>query len=126
MRNRRESSVVNSYGTDDGESVASPQSIARNPAIRPLLVASGSLLAVGLLWIVDRFVVGRTLATDDGLVLPPGSRVVYETEEFRFAAKINRLGFRGREFTVERVPGRSRVLAIGDSFTYGWGVGLDQ
>jgi lysophospholipase L1-like esterase len=118
--------VANSNGTDDGEFVSSPQSMARKLATGLLLAASGSLLAIGLLWIVDRLVVGRTLATDDGLVLPPGSRVIYQTDEFRFTAEINRLGFRGREFTVQRVPGRSRVLAIGDSFTYGWGVELDQ
>ena len=106
--------------------MSSLSSIAKKCAIRLPLAAAGSLLAVGLLWILDRFVVGHTLATDDGLVLPPGSRVVYETGEFRFTAEVNRLGFRDHEFSVQRVAGRRRVLAIGDSCTYGWGVELEQ
>jgi hypothetical protein len=59
-------------------------------------------------------VVGRTLANDEGLVLPPRSRVLYETDEFRFTAEINRLGFRDHEFTVQRVPGAAYVNVEGE------------
>jgi lysophospholipase L1-like esterase len=56
-----------------------------------------------------------------GLIWGPYSVVEHATEEFSYQARINNLGFRDRDFAVRRSPAR-RVLAIGDSFTYGWGV----
>lgn len=38
---------------------------------------------------------------------------------------INQLGFRDREFPLEKRPGEFRVLAIGDSFTFGVGLPLE-
>lgn len=45
-----------------------------------------------------------------------------------YGAKIqtNSHGFRDREYPVERVPGRTRIMMIGDSFTLGWGVPFDS
>ncbi|MCA1632751.1 MAG: GDSL-type esterase/lipase family protein [Acidobacteria bacterium] len=60
-----------------------------------------------------------------GLIFPPGSTLTYQTPEFSFTAHINRLGFRDREFTLTKEAG-TRVLVIGDSFTYGWGVSAEQ
>jgi lysophospholipase L1-like esterase len=60
-----------------------------------------------------------------GLLFPPHSRILYKTSEFNFTTTINALGFRDRDFTVAK--GSSyRIIAIGDSFTYGWGVDVDQ
>ena len=36
--------------------------------------------------------------------------------------KFNSLGFRDRPFTIEKQPGEFRILAVGDSFTFGSGV----
>jgi hypothetical protein len=110
----------------DGRFASSRRPLARKIAARILLAAGGSLLAVGILWLVDRFVADPALPKDQGLVLLPWSSAVYETNEFRFTAQINRLGFRGREWSTQRAPDRIRILAIGDSFTYGWGVELDE
>jgi lysophospholipase L1-like esterase len=126
MRNERQAVSVDFEGPNDGGFAPSCRRLAERLAVRLLLGAGGALLAVAILLVVDRFVAARALPKDEGLVVQPWSRVVYDTEEFHFTARINRLGFRGREWSKRRVPGRIRILAIGDSFTYGWGVALDE
>jgi len=42
--------------------------------------------------------------------------------EYRVPIRINSLGYRDREFSLGRQPGTCRILALGDSFTFGWGV----
>jgi lysophospholipase L1-like esterase len=59
------------------------------------------------------------------LIFPPHSDRAVETPEFSYTAHINALGFRGNDVK----PGRTdayRVAVIGDSFTYGWGVELED
>lgn len=46
--------------------------------------------------------------------------------EFKTSATINSLGYRGKEFTLEKPAGKTRVLVVGDSMTFGWGVGDNQ
>jgi sulfatase modifying factor 1 len=54
--------------------------------------------------------------TFDGLdVLIPPTRV-----------RVNRLGFRGDEVEQPKPPERRRLVCIGDSFTFGWGVEADE
>jgi hypothetical protein len=40
--------------------------------------------------------------------------------------KTNSQGLRDREFSFERTPGTLRILMLGDSFTEGWGVPLED
>jgi hypothetical protein len=54
------------------------------------------------------------------LVLHPDSTESYRTKEFSFTANTNSLGIRDREIDPRRKP-EFRVVALGDSFTYGWG-----
>jgi hypothetical protein len=60
-----------------------------------------------------------------GLIFRPNSHASYDTVDFTFTASINSLGFRDREFTLAK-SAEHRVAAIGDSFTYGWGVSIDE
>ena len=61
-----------------------------------------------------------------GLTLfPPLSCSYYRTSEFNCVASINSLGFRDREIGKDKKK-HIRVIAIGDSFTYGWGVDLQD
>jgi hypothetical protein len=59
------------------------------------------------------------------ILFPPATSVTVATPEFRYTASINSQGFRGRELGA-RTSGRLRVVAIGDSFTFGWGVADEQ
>ena len=55
-------------------------------------------------------------------LLPPQTAVRYQTAEFDITARVNRLGFRGNETSVHT----GQIVAIGDSFTFGWGVKADD
>lgn len=67
----------------------------------------------------------RHRSTPAGLIFPPNSRYTYQTPEFNCEAIANSLGFRDREFDLKK-KATVRVLAIGDSFTFGWGVNVEQ
>ena len=57
--------------------------------------------------------------------LVPGARSQLVTSEFDVLVSINSQGHRGPEFATEPGAGR-RIVAVGDSFTYGWGVADDE
>lgn len=52
----------------------------------------------------------------------PDWEAVQQNEEFLVAAHINALGLRGPAVAPEKPPGVYRVLVVGDSFAFGWGV----
>jgi lysophospholipase L1-like esterase len=83
------------------------------------LVLGSALLCFALLCGADRWLARRPEWA--GLVLPPQTCVHYATDEFDCEVRSNALGFRGH---LPAEPRRAwRIAAIGDSFTYGWGVG---
>jgi len=65
----------------------------------------------------------RVSAPRLGLVFPPNTGTHHYTREFDSRASINSLGFRGSPEVSERKrPGVPRIVVLGDSYTYGWGV----
>jgi len=53
-------------------------------------------------------------------VFDPGQRVTERPRaELAHRISINSLGFRGEEVTLEKGPGKFRILCLGDSFTFG-------
>lgn len=59
------------------------------------------------------------------LVFPPNSNHVYETADFTYTVQTNSLGLREREISAKNSE-TYRICAIGDSYTYGWGVEAEQ
>jgi len=96
-------------------------------ALRVLLLATSLALAVLGVWVADR-AVGAFVLPDPGfrsLVYPPHVEAFYDTYEFQFTARTNNLGLRGPDLPLERGTAR-RVLFLGDSYTFGWGVDNDE
>jgi hypothetical protein len=52
----------------------------------------------------------------------PGQRGTLRHSDFAVDVEISSQGFRDREYSVERVVGRKRMLVLGDSFAWGFGV----
>jgi hypothetical protein len=54
--------------------------------------------------------------------LMPNAQVLATTSDYRVVYRINGRGLRDREYALEKASGVARVLAFGDSFTFGVGV----
>ena len=74
---------------------------------------------------ITNLLVGHKENNPEGLIFRPNSEVRYTTSEFDYIAKINSIGLREREMKVEKSD-KYRILCFGDSWTYGWGVNLEQ
>ena len=80
-------------------------------------------LAIAVLadWTTGVFLAPRSRA----IAFAPNSKFRHETSEFVYSVETNSVGLRDREVSRKK-DGEYRVLAVGDSFTYGWGVELEQ
>ena len=56
----------------------------------------------------------------------PGATATHVAEDFSVDVKINGLGLRDRDRKTERTPGTFRILTIGDSLTFGFGVQAEE
>ena len=56
----------------------------------------------------------------------PGQEGIFEKSGFRVSVRINQKGLRGHEYPYEREEGKKRVLVLGDSFVWGYGVEQNQ
>lgn len=94
--------------------------------IKKILIPLVSILVtLFLLFIADNFI-GWVKVKKEGLLpFPPLTTFRYKTGEFDYVVSINSLGFRDREFSPVK-PTPYRILVLGDSFTYGWGVDIEQ
>jgi len=57
-----------------------------------------------------------------GTLLRPGFTGAYATMEYSTRVRVNSLGLRGGETALRKPDGTFRILALGDSFTFGQGV----
>jgi lysophospholipase L1-like esterase len=84
-----------------------------------LLIFAG-WLALALSVLADRAYGLFLMPEIRSYIYPPFSRVTHRTSEFQTTVSVNNLGFRGKNTTIRR--SKKRVLILGDSFTFGWGV----
>lgn len=56
----------------------------------------------------------------------PNWETVHETDEFRVTVHTNDLGLRGAPAAAAKPPGTCRILVLGDSFAFGFGVEDDE
>lgn len=89
-------------------------------AISLLSIVFSITLSVGL----DRFYGTYLMPETLDILFPAFSKAKHETSEFDLSVRINNLGFRGTKTSIEKT--KKRVVLIGDSFTFGWGVELEQ
>lgn len=52
--------------------------------------------------------------------------IASKNDEYNVGVRINNYGFRGKDITIEKEPGVVRIMAIGDSFTFGVGAEEDE
>jgi hypothetical protein len=91
------------------------------------------LLEVGLRFVLGNFgqskVLQRSEDPDVCLELRPGVELTYTGWRGRVPAsqvRTNSYGIRGPEFSFDKTPGELRIVAVGDSFTFGQGVEEEQ
>ena len=120
--------------------------MARSPSLAvrvlaPLALVAGSLLLVAialeaglrLFWggYYEKFDPDRPFGEyqfhpERALALIPSWEHVEDDREFRTTLRHNALGFRGPEMALAKPPDRMRVMLVGDSMTYGWGVEYEE
>jgi len=81
------------------------------------------LFTIGL----DRAIVSRFSERqfNDGLIFKPFTRIRFQGIEYKYEVYVNNYGFRDAESPKKAKP-KYRIMALGDSFTYGWGVEIEE
>lgn len=88
---------------------------------RLCLVGLGTFVAFGCIDLAGNLL--DLEPREDWDINPRGLETDFVTEEFRSHVRTNDQGLREANHIEQRHPGVIRVIAVGDSFTFGWGVG---
>ncbi|MDJ0785182.1 MAG: hypothetical protein QNK05_00150 [Myxococcota bacterium] len=109
----------------------------RSLALNLLLAGMAVLLTIGLFELGARLLVpewtpkhaARNFWTHDALlgwVHVPGASGVQDHRDFSVRIENNDHGLRDDDYSFERVPGKRRLLLLGDSFGWGFGVEFEE
>lgn len=98
----------------------------KNSLTAKLILATVSVaFIVFLLALADRLYGNYFTKNTQELIYPPCSKARHQSSEFDITVKINSLGFRDYEYPLFKKK-KHRIAVIGDSFTFGWGVDLED
>jgi len=61
-----------------------------------------------------------------GYTLKPNALHTHKSDEFNVVYRINKLGYRGKTYKKIKPPGMFRIVLIGDSHGFGWGIDEDK
>jgi len=93
-----------------------------------LLLARVALSCVSILvtlFVLDG-IIGRFLFVGTSYRQSPNAEYHYSDNSFSFQVKLNSDGFRERELPTSRFAGGKRIVFLGDSMVFGWGVDVDK
>ncbi|MCG3165222.1 MAG: hypothetical protein POELPBGB_00984 [Bacteroidia bacterium] len=98
----------------------------KNSLTAKLILATVSISFIVLLLAVSDRIYGNYFAKNTKeLIYPPCTKARHQSSEFDITVKINSLGVRDYEYAITKKK-KHRVAVIGDSFTFGWGVNLEE
>lgn len=98
----------------------------KNSVLAKIILATVSVtFIVLLLAVADRIYGNYLVKNTKELIYPPCSRARHQSSEFDITVKINSFGFRDYEYALTKKK-KYRVAVIGDSFTFGWGVDIED
>jgi len=60
------------------------------------------------------------------LIFPKGSNEEFVSTDFRYRVSITSIGIRDKEISIPKDKDTYRILVFGDSYTYGWGVNIED
>ncbi len=99
--------------------------------IKNIILLMASIFFVLVLTIILDRILGNVLpkpfpeGTHD-LIFPPLSRQEFASVDFKYVVETNSLGIREREVQRPKNAKSYRIIAVGDSYTYGWGVNIEE
>lgn len=100
-------------------------SILLNLGLVVVAIAAAILVASVCDRVVGAILVHKLWPGPMGFLFQPGTEDHWEMRDYVCSERINSLGFRDVEVPLKKTR-TYRIVAIGDSFTYGWGVNLED
>lgn len=96
----------------------------KNFVINNIVLVGAIIIIAGGLKLID-LILGQIVKERD-FIFTPNTTAFYDTPEFSYTAKINYLGFRGPDPDLEIDSDAYKILVLGDSFTFGWGLEFEN
>ena len=99
-------------------------SFAKAQQVNKGLALLAVVFTIALAVAADRIYGAIGMPETTNLLFPAFSRAHHQSTEFDVTVHINNLGFRGESVSIKKT--KKRVVVLGDSFTFGWGVPLHE